>query len=157
VAFDPGRESCEEEEEEEEEEEQQQQQEHQVEEEAPMQSPKWRPNAFGSPTSRSRTAPSPAGRSPPRRDASPKKKKPRSSKKSQFHGAIESAINIPAGPLVTTDEIFILTKCFGKVHGKCPVAEEVDTIAQLYNEFYAANMFRGQPEFTHLCAPAQGA
>ena len=112
---------------------------------------------FSAETSRSRTAPTAARRTPPRRDASPKKKKLRSSKKSRLHGAVETAINLPAVPLATADEIFVVTKCFGKVHGRCPVAEEADTIAQLYNEFFAANMFRGQPGFAHLCAPAQGA
>ena len=153
---------------EEEEEEQQQQEEHQEENGAPMElqpaegaeheerevaapSTQRLPSAFGSPTSRPRTSTPAVGRKRPRQDASPKKKKKlRSSTKSGLHGAIENAINIPAGPLVTVDEIFIVTKCFGKVHGKCPIAQEADKIAEMYNEFFAANMFRGQPGFAHL-------
>ena len=70
----------------------------------------------------------------PARDKSPagskSPAKPRSGKKSKLGGKIMTEANRTAAPLSTADEFYVLSACFGEVHGKVPVEQELAKVTE---------------------------
>jgi hypothetical protein len=83
--------------------------------------------------------------------------KPRSTKKSKFGGKTMTEANRTASPLSTADEFYIISACFGEVHGKVPAEQELAKITELYTTYYMLNTFRWRhPELGPLFASAPG-
>jgi hypothetical protein len=62
-----------------------------------------------------------------------------------------------ASPLSTADEFYIISACFGEVHGNVPVEQELAKITELYTTYYMLNTFRWRhPQLGPLFADAPG-